>query len=253
MKPIKALILDDEQLAIDTLKWQIEHYCPSIQVIHTSTNPITAKAFIDEQQIDICFLDIDMPEMNGFEFIHLWNKAPFDIIFTTAYSEHAIKAFKVSATDYLLKPIDEEELVLTIEKYIANKSNQIEHSTNDQLQLLFAQLNSSKKYVDKIALPTSEGVHLVEVDKIVRLEADKNYTTVFLLDAAKIMVSKTLKEVESSLDPERFFRIHQSHTIDLQKISMYQRGTGGSVTLQNGDVLPVSKYRKNELLKLLNI
>lgn len=253
MSNIKAIILDDEQLAIDTLIWQINNYCQEINIVGTFTNPLEAQKYIYANPIDLCFLDIDMPEMTGFEFIDLWDITPFDIIFTTAYSEHAIRAFKVSALDYLLKPIDEEELETALEKYTSSFKSPKTQDTNDQIKLLLNQLSNQEAYAERIALPTSEGVHFAHVKDILRLEADKNYTTVYFDEASPILLSKTLKEVEQLLDPERFFRVHQSHTIDLQKISIYHRGTGGSITMTNGDIIPVSKYRKTDLLRLMNI
>jgi len=249
--PLKCVIVDDEQLAIDTLKWQLTEFCEGIEVIRTFTNPKRAYTFLSEQAIDLCFLDIDMPEMSGFDFIKLWdNNPPFDIIFATAYSEYAIKAFKVSALDYLLKPIDEEDLMLTIKKYKSKKNSD---SLNAQLSLLFHHLGDTKKYADRIALPTIEGIHLIDTVDICRLEADNNYTTIYLNAATPLLISKTLKEVEKVLDPSTFFRIHQSHTINLKMVKLYQRGRGGNVTLVDGTVLPVSKNRKEDLLRILGM
>lgn len=247
MNTINALIIDDEQLAIDTLKWQIKEFCPSIRILETFTNPTLAHQFLEKNKINLCFLDIDMPEMSGFEFLRLWQKLPFDVIFTTAYSEFAIKAFKVSAFDYLLKPIDEEELVLTIEKYQTKNSTE---SLPEQLNLLINQLQKPTSYSSRVALPSTEGIHILDVATIIRLEADKNYTTVYT-KTEKIIVCKSLIEVEKSLNPKQFFRIHQSHSINVEKISMYHRGRGGSISLTNGDKLPVSKYKKEALLALI--
>lgn len=249
--PLKCVIIDDEQLAIDTLKWQLTEFCERIQVVETFTNPKMAYSFLEDNSIDLCFLDIDMPEMSGFDFLKLWeNNPPFDIIFATAYSEYAIKAFKVSALDYLLKPIDEEDLVLTVKKYKTKKHSD---SLNAQLSLLIHQLDNTQKYADRIALPTIEGVHLINTTDIYRLEADNNYTTLYLNSAPSLLVSKTLKEVEKILNPSTFFRIHQSHTINLKMVKLYQRGRGGNVTLEDGTVLPVSKNRKEELLRILGL
>lgn len=248
---IKCIILDDEQLAIDTLKWQLQEFCDGIEILNTFTNPYDAQSYLQSHQIDLCFLDIDMPEMSGFDFLKFWgNDPPFNVIFATAYSEFAIQAFKVSALDYLLKPIDEEDLVQTIQKY--QKQN-ITSTLNDQVSILLSQINSPKDYSERIALPTSEGVHLVNTSDINRLEADNNYTTVFLNSSQSILVSKTLKDVEKALDPGIFFRIHQSHTINLNKVKLYQRGRGGSVTLIDGALLPVSKNRKEDLLNKLGL
>ena len=246
-----CIIIDDEQLAIDTLKWQLTEFCTGVQVVKTFTNPLAAHNHLLKHKVDLCFLDIDMPEMSGFDFINLWNgKPPFDIIFATAYSEFAVQAFKVSALDYLLKPIDEEDLVSTVNKY---KSQQSSPTLEAQLALLIDRYKSPETQTSRIALPTSEGVHMVDYKNIIRLEADSNYTKIYLVSGLSILVSKTLKEVEKLLDPALHFRIHQSYTININHIKMYQRGTGGSVILTDSTVLPVSKHRKAELLERLGM
>lgn len=249
-REITCVLIDDEQLAIDTLKWQLSEFCDGIAVLATFTNPSIAAEYLQKNKVDVCFLDIDMPEMSGFEFLSIWqNTPPFDVIFTTAYSEYAIQAFKVSALDYLLKPIDEDDLIQTIGKYKKLKKTS---GMEDQLNLLIQQMAQTKSYSDRIAFPTIEGIHIVDVEDIIRLEADNNYTTIHL-NGSKILVSKTLKEVESLLNPEQYFRIHQSHTINIKMIKFYQRGRGGNVTLEEGTILPVSKGRKEALLKLLGM
>jgi len=250
-KNITCIILDDEQLAIDTLNWQVEEFLEGIDVKATFTNPKKAIEYIQSNEIELCFLDIDMPEMTGFEFLKTWNyQPPFDFIFTTAYSQYAIDAFKVSAFNYLLKPIDEEDLVTTIKKYKEQKKST---SVSEQLSILMHQIKKPESFPKRIALPTLEGIHMVDPENIVRLEADNNYTSIHLIDNRTIIVSKTLKEIDSMLDPSRYFRIHQSHTIDVQKIKMYQRGRGGSVTMKDGTLLPVSKNKKEALLSLLGL
>ncbi len=249
MDLITAVLIDDEQLALDTLQWQLKEFCPSVVVAASFTNPRLAYQYLCEHKVDVCFLDIDMPEMTGFEFLQQWETFHFDVIFATAYSEFAIQAFKVSAFDYLLKPIDEEDLIQTLEKYQHKKQKP---KVSEQLSLLLNQLHQpTQQYSTRIALATTEGIHLVDVNQIIRLEADKNYTTVHLLDRAPVIISKTLKEVECVLDPNRFFRVHQSHTIDLQKVDMYHKGRGGNVTLSNKDTIPVSKNKKASLLEKL--
>jgi two-component system LytT family response regulator len=248
MKKITAIIIDDEQLAIETLSWQLKEFCPAIHLLNSFTNPIHAQQFLQNNEVDLCFLDIDMPEMNGFEFLQFWTKPPFDIIFTTAYSEFAIKAFKVAAFDYLLKPIDEEELLQTIHKY---QNQQQGKRLQDQLSLLYQQLHTPSSFSDRIALSTQEGVYMIAVKNIIRLEADNNYTTVIIEDRSPIVLSKTLKEVESLLDPTIFLRVHQSHTIQLSKIEIYHRGRGGSLRMSNDDIVPVSKQKKEQLLDRL--
>lgn len=250
MSKTTCIIIDDEQLAIDTLEWQIKEFCKELEIKASFTDPTAAIDYLDNNTVDLCFLDIDMPEMSGFTFLTHWDgDPPFAFIFTTAYSQYAIEAFKVSAFHYLLKPIDEDDLVSTIEKY--RKQSQTK-SVRGQLEIMMEQLQKPKSYASRIALPTIEGIHMVNVIDIIRLEADNNYTTIYTSDEC-LIVSRTLKDIDALLDPKRFVRIHQSHTIDIQKVKLYQRGRGGSVILIDGTTLPVSKGKKERLLEGLGL
>ncbi len=244
---IKCIILDDEKLAIDTLKWQLKEFCDKIEIVESFTNPVAATDFLknNQTQIDVCFLDIEMPEMNGFEFLNQWKNLiiPFDVIFTTAYNDFAVKAFRTNACDYLLKPIDEDDLIDAIQNY-REKHHTIKNKENlaNQIQSLAKQLNYNLYNLsnEKISLPTSEGVHVVPLHTIIRLEADKNYTHVFCKDNKKILISKTIKELEINLNPSLFVRIHQSHIVNLNCITMYKKGkNGGSIILEDNTFLPV--------------
>lgn len=247
------MLIDDEELAIATLVWQLEEFCPEVEVVKTFTSPSVAYDYLAVNSgIDLCFLDIDMPEMSGFDFLRKWQQAPpFDVIFATAYNEFAIKAFKVSAFDYLLKPIDEEELIGTIEKYTDKIAS---NDLTSKLDMLYQQLHLSQQaaYPTRISLPTREGIHLVDVDKIIRLEAFKNYTSVYAEGKSTIVVSKTIKDMERLLNPDLFMRVHQSHVVNWKKISTYQRGQGGSLILEDGSIIPVSKNKKHLVLDKIN-
>lgn len=243
----KAIIVDDEQLAIDTLRWQIKEFCTGLEIVESFTNPIHALEYLQEHTVDLCFLDIDMPEMSGFDLLKRLGDYSFDVIFTTAFDQYAINAFKVSALDYLLKPIDEEELAQTVKKYLESSKKSYER----QIELMLEQLRTRKSYSGRIALGTAEGVHFINVEKIIRLESDKNYTTIVLRDSKSIVVSKTIKDVEKLLDPDTFIRIHKSHVVNYNAIEVYHRGSGGEVELSNGDIIPVSKLRKEEITRRL--
>ncbi len=258
---IKCIILDDEKLAIDTLKWQLKEFCDGIEIIETFTNPVIATDFLKNNQIkiDICFLDIEMPEMNGFEFLNEWKNStiPFDVIFTTAYNEFAVQAFRANACDYLLKPIDEDDLMDSIQNYREKYHNHKDkENLANQIQTLAKQLNYNLYNLskEKISLPTSEGIHIVPLHTIIRLEADKNYTHIFCKENKKILISKTIKELEINLNPSLFVRIHQSHIVNLDCIMMYKKGkNGGSIILEDDTLLPVSKARKEDLIKKLGL
>ena len=244
---ITAVLIDDEQLALDTLRWQLGEFCPEVEVKATFRNPREAVSYLNRYSPDICFLDVDMPEMNGFEMLKKLEKRPEEVVFVTAYSEYAIRAFKVSAFDYLLKPIDEEELLATINNYLEQRKGRLE----DRLEILMSQMTEVPKEPEKIALSTSEGLHIVKQSGIIHLEAERNYTTVHQEGRGPLIISKTLKDVEKLLNPQHFVRIHQSHTINLSKVEIYHKGRGGSVTMSNGDTLPVSKDKKESFLSIL--
>lgn len=246
MYPIRAVLIDDEELSIASLSWQLKEFCPNVEVVNTFTSPTKAYEFLaDKQDITLCFLDIDMPEMSGFDFLELWQGTPpFDVIFTTAYNEFAIQAFKVSAVDYLLKPIDEEELITTIKKYSQN------NHWNAKMHLLYQQLQlpQSPPYSARISVSTREGIHLIETKHILYLEAFKNYTSIFIEGKPTIVVSKTLKDIEQLLAPSVFLRVHQSYIVNWQKVITYQRGQGGTLILVNGQEIPVSKNKKSMVI-----
>lgn len=246
---LKAIIIDDELLAIDTLAWQLKNFCHNVEVLNRFTNPLLAYKWLQTHSVDLCFLDIDMPELSGFDFLKLFgDHISFDVIFTTAYSEYAIEAFKVSAIDYLLKPIDEEDLVNTVEKY---RQRHLQSVNQKQLHSILQQLQTPKPHKNHIALPTLEAIHVIDINDIIRIQADNNYTTLILHGDKKLIVSKTLKEIDSLLDPELFIRVHQSHSVSVNNIVSYQKGRGGNLTMIDGAIIPVSKNKKEAVLRWL--
>ena len=242
---IGAVILDDEKPGIEMLEWNIREYCPSVQVIATFTDPKTALASIKSTVPQLLFLDIEMPGMNGFEFLLQLGEVPMHVIFVTAYDQFAIRAFKVSAFDYLLKPIDKDDLIQSI----ANLQRNIaEHDRSHQMDLLQKALHQPTKPLGKIALSTFEGLEFVKVDQIVRCEADDNYANVYLEGGRKVLVSKTLKEIEGILKDHGFLRVHYSHLVNLNKITRYVKGDGGYVIMDSGDTVNVSRSKKEQFL-----
>ena len=248
MDKIRAIIIDDERHCIETLHWQLEQYCPEVELVGECNSAEAGLQNIKEKKPDLIFLDIEMPRMNGFDMLESMEKIDFDIIFTTAYDQFAVKAFKVSAVDYLLKPIDKEELKHAIQKVTARKREPVNY---DRLNLLFEQLNHSLVQ-KKIAVPTMEGLEFIETDNIIHCKSESNYTNIFLLSGKSILISKTLKEVEEMLSGSNFYRIHHSHIINLNHIKKYVRGDGGYVVLINDEVINVSRSRKEGLLKLFS-
>ena len=244
---IKVVILDDEQNAVDTLKWKVEKFCQDVEVIQTFTDPIDALLYLQTTTIDLLFIDIEMPKLNGFELLQRIDNIEFDVVFTTAYDEFGIRAIKFSALDYLLKPIQPQELVKSIEKHKSKQTNQI---TSDQLKVLFSNIKEEDKSPIKIALSTKESIEFVKPEDIIACASDSNYTMVYLSNSKKKLISKTLKEFDELLREFHFFRAHHSHLVNIKHIKEYVRSEGGYLVMSNDLHVPVARSKKDELLKL---
>jgi len=241
---LKAVIIDDEPRGRKLLQTMLTKMCKGIEVVGMGEDIPTGVAAVIRHQPDVVFLDIEMPRQNGFELFKYFNPITFDVIFTTAYDQYAVKAFKFSALDYLLKPIDLEELRAAIEKV---RSKHQGEESKDNVKLL--QESLSQKSFDKIALPTTDGFFFTPLDHIIRCEADGNYTIFYLTQKRKAIVSRTLKEYDKLLTESGFFRIHRSHLINLKHIEKYTRAKAPYVTMIDGAVLVISSSKKEEFLK----
>ncbi|MFD2563067.1 LytR/AlgR family response regulator transcription factor [Aquimarina rubra] len=244
---LKAIIIDDEQLAIDTLKWELETNCKEVEVLFSTNKPTEAIQAISKVRPDVLFLDIEMPELDGFQLLNQLEFRNFDLIFTTAYDNYAIQAFKMNAIDYLLKPIEKEELIKAVHKVVLNKQNKtlgenLKSYIKHNLEIL--DTNNAK-----IALPMEKKIVLVDQKEILYCESDGSYTQVFMDSGIKHVISKNLKQLSLQLDEKHFIRIHQSFIVNINSIKEYYRGDGGEVILLNGKNIPVSRSKKNELLK----
>jgi len=239
---MKAVIIDDEKHCSESLVYLIKKYCRhQINECLSFNDPIEGLQYLEKNNTDILFLDIEMPTLSGFNLLKELKEPKPEIVFTTAYDEFGIKAIKVSAIDYLLKPIDRDELTLAIEK----AGVRIKEKSQNQdivLEKIFPYQNFGK-----ISIPTSEGFEFLETNDIIYCKSDSNYTE-FILKDNKLLVSRTLKDIETQLKTFHFIRIHHSYLINANHIKKYSRGTGGSVVMSNKDVLPVSRSRKNDLL-----
>lgn len=245
MTRIRAIIVDDETHCIETLQWQLDKYCPTIDVIATANSGLDGIEKIKSLRPQLLFLDIEMPQMNGFEMIKQLGEIDFHIIFTTAYDQFALQAIKVSALDYLVKPIDDDELFAAIEKAHSKTTD-----NSENIEHLLTQIQS-KTLSDRLILPTQNGLEFVDLASVIRCESDSNYTTVFLNDKTKIVVSKTLKEVEEMIAAAHFFRVHNSHYVNLKEVQKYVRGDGGHLKMSDQSIVPVSRSRKQKLLEFL--
>jgi len=245
---IKAVIIDDEQHSLETTDILVRKYCPGVLVMGLADSPEKGITLIDALKPQLVFLDIAMPRMNGFEMLQFVQFKEFDIIFTTAFDAYAIKAFKVNAIDYLLKPIEPEELIKAVDKVKSKVEKNLHLNRIDEI-LQSSGLQGFKK--NKLALPVEGKIAMLEYDSILYCESDGNYTKIHLSTQKTIMVSRTLKDIESMLPQPIFMRIHHSYVVNVNHIKEYIRGEGGEVLLSNGDQLRVSRNKKEELLAAL--
>ncbi|HPF10790.1 MAG TPA: LytTR family DNA-binding domain-containing protein [Flavobacteriaceae bacterium] len=242
----RIVIIDDEQHCIDTLQWQLETYVNDATVEAVFRSSKSALSYLQKNKVDLVFLDIEMPEMNGFQLVKQLEPIRFDLIFATAYDEFAVQAFKTSALDYLLKPIDKSDLLKAMEKVRGKKEPS---RYPEQMELLFSMMKQGSLSDERMALPTQAGLQFVSIKDIMYCISDSNYTRVHLLGGTSHLVSRTLKEIEALLPLQQFLRIHHSHLINTQKISQYVRGDGGYVVMDDGKSLSVSRSRKDALLR----
>ena len=243
---IKAILIDDEFHCVETLSLLIGEYCPEVHVMERCKSAKEGLAAVKKHDPALIFLDIEMPVMNGFEFLEQFTEISFAVIFTTSYDQYAIKAIRFSALDYLLKPIDPIELVSAIKKV----QEQRHLPLAEQFQMLLKQVHGKNSSFNKIAVPTSEGFELLPADQVVYCEADDNYTHLFLKNKSKIVACRTLKEMEEQLIDFNFFiRVHHSYMVNLNEVTKYIRGEGGYLVMSDGTSVNVSRSRKDALMK----
>ena len=245
---MKAIIIDDEVRGCNTLQKMLQHVAPSIQICGMAHNGTDGLALITSAQPDLVFLDIEMPDMTGFDVLQRTGPIDFDVIFTTAYNEFALKAFRFAAVDYLLKPIDIDELQQAVDK-CKKRTTVSPQKPEPQIENLLQQIRNIDSR--KLALPSSEGMVFVDVNDILYLQASSNYTTFFTASKGKILVSKSMGDFEEMLAAHNFFRIHNSSLINLSKIEKFIRGDGGTVIMSNKMELEVSRRKKDEFIKKL--
>jgi two-component system LytT family response regulator len=246
---IKTIIVDDEQHCIDRLKDLLQTgYANSVDLAGSFRSVAEGYKAMNEIRPELIFLDVQIHEKTGFDLLREIGRTDFEVIFTTAYDKFAVQAFKFSALDFLLKPVDRDDLKLAMDKYYARRKKDTE---NKSLEVLLHNIKPQGGFPGRIMVPTSSGFEIFDVADIIRCESDINYTTIYLKNKQKLVVAKTLKEFEEMLMEHRFFRIHNSHLVNLAYIKSYNRGKGGSVTLTDGMELEVSTRRKDDFLKKL--
>lgn len=244
---LNAVLIDDDQSNLSSLTEKLRKHCPQVRILAQCDNAHDGLQVIEKLHPDVVFLDIEMPVMNGFSMLQHLSYKQFGLIFVTAYDQYAIKAIRYSALDYLVKPVEIEELKAAVAKAEANQLNQ---SAELQLQLLLEYVQ--KKQPRRISIPTFEGLQFINIDDIIYLEASANYTYIYLANGSKFLVSRTLKEFEELLPAETFVRIHHAHLINKSFVERYIRGDGGQVVMRGGVVLDVSKRKKAEFLQAIS-
>ncbi len=244
---LKTVLIDDDESNLSALSEKLAKHCQQIEIIARCDNAQDGIKCIDGLRPDVVFLDIEMPIMNGFAMLSQLHYKNFALIFVTAYDHYAIQAIRYSALDYLVKPVEIEDLKAAVLKAEANRNNQSSHL---QLELLLEQLH--KKQPRRITIPSSDGLRFINLEDIIYLEASNNYTNIFLTTNQKLLVSRTLKDFEEILSSETFVRIHHSYIINKHYVEKYVRGDGGQVMMRNGNLLDVSKRKKSEFLQAIN-
>ena len=240
---ISAIIIDDEEKARKSLNSLIQEYCPQVEVAAMEGTVKGGLNAISKHNPDLLFLDIRMQGETSFDLLEQLEEKDFDIIFITAFNEYALKAFKFNAIDYLLKPVNIDELVDAVKK-VEEKPH---HFSGDRLGNFIESLKNQSNF-DKIALPTMEGLNFVQLDNVIRCESKENYTDFHLANGEKILVSRTIKYFDDLLSECGFFRVHRSHLINLRHIQKYFKGEGGYCVMSDGNQVMVSRRKKEEFL-----
>lgn len=245
---LRAIIIDDEPDCIQSLSRDLVEFCSHVEVVGLCEGAKDGIRTINIQKPDIVFLDIDMPLINGFELLELLPEINFAVIFTTAYDKYALQAFKISAVDYLLKPIDPDELVKAVDKV---RTLQEHGTSSQQIDFLMQQIKDQENNaIHRIALPTSQGLDFIDLKDIQYCESDGAYSYVHYTDGSNLLISKPLKYLEDILCDFQFFRVHKSYIVNMDYVAKYHRGSGGLLTMKNGAKIRVSRSKKDELLNL---
>jgi two-component system, LytTR family, response regulator len=244
---IKALIIDDEPGIRKMMSLMLKQYCPDIHIAGEADSVVSGYEAIRDMRPDLVFLDIKMDDGTGFELLEKFDKVDFHVIFITAFEEYAVKAFRFSAIDYLLKPLEAEELIVAVEKlkHLLNAEQDLRVTT------LIRNMKEGSKEDKKVVLRTQDRFHFVKVSEILYCESDGNYTTFYLESGSKIMVSKSLKEYDDILAEYSFYRPHKSYLINLTFVTGFDKAEGGYIIMKNNARIPISSRKKEEFLRIV--
>ena len=247
---INAVIIDDENAGRDILSDLLAKHCPQVKVLAEAGSVAAGLETIKTHRPALVFLDIEMPDGSGFDLLERARNVDFDVIFITAYDQYAIKAFRYAAADYLLKPVRPQELAEAVNRVIDKRSTK---TTTESLGVLLQNIKQPSNELKKIALPSVNGFTFIQVHDILRCESTSSYTTFYLTTKEKITVSRSIKEYEELLPADKFFRVHQSHLINLAHIKKYIKGDSPQLVMSDDTIVPVARRKKDELLQKLAI
>lgn len=249
---MKALLVDDEENNLENLAFLLRHDCQGIDVIGKALNAEEARRFLSQQTVDVIFLDIQMPGETGFQFLQSIAPIHYNVIFVTAYNEFSLQAIKANAIDYILKPIRIEDLQQAISRLAYLLKNQQAAALNQELMQNFLQLNNPNATPKRIALPQLGSVNYLDVDEIVSLQADGNYTIIHKRNMQKLVISKNLKDFEDILDAKQFVRIHKSYIVNLDQVQEYSTTDGGVAKMRDGSEWSISRRQVDVFLAKMN-
>lgn len=247
MKSITAILIDDEPDAREVLKTLLQKNCPDVELLASAANLDQGLYAIEHYRPQLVFLDITMPDGTGFQLLERAKPVFFDVIFITAHNEYAIEAIRRSALDYLLKPVRVEELINAVGRF--KEKHNSPGAENERINLFLEMAGRQISTIGKIAVPVRNGFMMLDIDDIIRCEAERNYTKFYLKSKEKLVASQTLKEYEALLTMHQFLRVHKSHLINLKYVKQYIKGEGGTVVMTDGSEIEVSRRSKEEFLK----
>lgn len=243
---IRTIVIDDEEDGRESLRLSLEKFCPDVEVVSICDGPLTGMKCIEHFDPDLVFLDVQMPHMSGFDMLEKIEKPRFKVIFCTAHDKYAIKAIRFAAIDYLLKPVDVDDLVSAVAR-VKEKQD-----ADREVRSVLHNVKHRMGQEGKLAIPSSEGMDFIDIRDVIYFKADGNYSTIHIKDKKPLLVSKNLKEFENVLDPEQYCRVHHSSIINLSYLESYVKGEGGYVVMANGDHVTVSRRKKEEFMRLID-